>query len=762
MGDKRAVRDLLGGQIPPVSRAEAWAAILNTRCGERGKEVATDVLKIYGDALSEQSDITTIKSNLCRCIYIVVASVLTAAQMAKFLHLELAKITVAATRNTHKKSSEVAFRTAFAMLIRQLNVAAVLEEQHETPATLQTRWLAALSDLHRDGRDDQEYVDLREGMSTLNAVFWPLLHRETAFLFKALPVNGRALYLRCMLSLAESSATQVTNAFREQNPVDEVTSRPSQLEQNTTLSPDCTDGGEDNLLRHYRRWNYLASISIAVVAGVQAALLAAKHEHNNASDPDPAESLRFVESPDEPLPDGQQPEYVQYIELAVETLEQEHVFLGDGWIVSTPGMRAQVSLPVNPTARSDKSDGIRFLTSAMSNSQSVYRMPRTDDAQRVWESWFEKVLALQHMFKDLPAQLSIPMLTGTLKTDDRRIYGWHDIVVAMNHANQQPTLQQFVAHVKTQVLATNTTRREAKLELDCLVTDFSGIPDCSALKTKLKQLWAQLYPPDTDEVEPMTKLAAMKQVFALLMAIRFKGKISQPLVKAWRDFTLHDSPSMFRKYIDEGLHIKGASDMLAAQYLDEVYEQLDLAHRMSVQVGSMISSQDTSTYKHGTDKPIVAAAKLLNVTPQCIATWIDSSGPSGSKKRGREPVPLNGNKKKSQSQPASKTNGASTSTPKQVGNKMRSAMAAMKALSERQNAPELLPGALRGEFPNLEPLNFEEAVRLVEGGACTLCMLPHKQRDCKSAALDGQKPPTELLKKISKYNKAFRDCLNKS
>jgi hypothetical protein len=758
MSEKRGVRDLLGGRIPPVPRAEAWATILNTRCGERGKEVAADVLKIYGDALSEQADIPAVKRDLHRCVYIAIASVLTAAQMAKFLHLELEKIDSAETRNAHKISAEVAFRTAFAMLCRQLGVAAVLEDPVDTTAAMRTRWLAALADLHKDGRDEQESVDLREGMGTLNAMFWPLLHRETAFLFKALPVNGRALYLRCILSLAEGSAAQVTSTLREQFPTDAVTSQPSQLEQNTTLPPDCMDGGEDNLLRHYRRWNYFASMSIAVVSALQAALLSAKHDQNNTTAPDPAESLRFVESPNQPLPEGQGPEYVQYIELAVEDLESEHIFLGNGWVTSAPGMRAQSSSPETP-ARSDKSDGIRFLTSAMQNTQSVYRMPRADDAQRVWESWFEKVLALELMFKDLPAQLSIPMLTGHLKTDDRRIYGWHDIAIAMNHANQQPTLHQFVAHVKTQVLATNTTRREAKLELDRLVTDFSGIPDCSALKTKLKQLWAQLYPPNTDEVEPMTKLAAMKQVFALLMAIRFKGKVSQPMVKAWRDFTLHDSPTMFSKYIDEGLHVRGASDQLAVQYLNEVYDQLDLAHRMFVQVGAIMSSQDASSHKQVADKPIVAAAKLLNVTPQVVATWIDSTGPPGSKKRAREPAASTNKKKKAFSQPTSKTNG---STTKRSNSKMRAAMASMKVLSERQNAPDLMPGVLRGDFPNLEPLEYDEAVRLVEGGACTLCMLPHKHTDCKSAALDGQKPAPELLARITKYNKAFRGCLANS
>jgi hypothetical protein len=748
-------RDLLGGTVIPAAKVPAWLAVLNTRCGHRGIEIANDVTNIYGVAWSDEVSLETMKGGLERCAYLAWSCVMTSAEMARFLRREMNKITVVATRNGIKRSAEAAFRSAFARVCRQFNVAEVLDGLEESVATMQTRWLAALP--VTTDEENEQWPDLLSGMDArIEPFLRPFLHNDTSFLFKSLPLNGRALYLRCVYSMAEKEASAAASIAKEQFASESLMLRPSQLEENTALPNGVADGGEDNLQRIFRRWHYLAVTGVAVIAAMQAAIEAAVHPDNLAGEPDPSQSIRF-EGDDF----NGQPARVSVIS-AISKMEADHVYLGSGWVLTAPGVF--LVTPVKVKTGSDRSDGIRFLTSQMANHGSTYRIPKVDDAQRIWESWFGKVLSLQEMFTDLPASLIIPLLTGILKTDDRRIYGWYDMVVEMKHQKKEPTLKQFVEHVRTQVLSTNTTRRDAKDELVALVSDFSLIPDCMALSAKLKQLWAQLFPPVTYEVEPMTKLLAMRQIHLLLHDIKYKGRSRHLLAQAWKDYTSYNNAEMFTSYIDDSLHVTAqATDQLAVKYLDSVCAQLTTAHKMHIQLNGATGSTTSEPVKAS---PKVAAARLLGVTPQVVATWIDSISDSGGKKRGRgtpdvPPSQGAGPAKKSQNNGGkgaspSRPSGSKTSELPPVD--LKAALTKMKSIPHPHKTDDFVAGKLRGAFPGLKTLSFDEALKQLDQGGCTLCFQSdHYAKDCTAA---GESPSDHLKRRISIYKKQLRQCIH--
>jgi hypothetical protein len=353
-------------------------------------------------------------------------------------------------------------------------------------------------------------------------------------------------------------------------------------------------------------------------------------------------------------------------------------------------------------------------------------MPAVAEDQRVWEAWFGKITDLQNMFKDLPASLIIPSVTGSLKTDDRRIYGWHDKTLAMQHSGRDPSLAEFIAHVRKQVLSTNTTRRAAAIELASLRDDCTQLEDCMALSTKLKQLFAQLYPPHSDEVEPMTRLQAAKHVHQTLASV-LRGRAKHRLVRAWRSFTSYDAADMFAKYLDESLHaVPGRStEQIVTQYLADICAQLEQAHRMFVQTEDLA---DDAVRLSGAGS-VNAAARLLQIKPHVLATWVrDRSGQTPAKKRGRSSSahrsPGAAGRSAAASRSGKQGRGAagrgSSTPPKAPGEMGRLTESQLEALKKmRWSHPDLALGSIRA--PGQPAMPFDEAFTAVKDGACMLC-----------------------------------------
>jgi hypothetical protein len=168
-----------------------------------------------------------------------------------------------------------------------------------------------------------------------------------------------------------------------------------------------------------------------------------------------------------------------------------------------------------------------------------------------------------------------------------------------------------LAHVRQQVLATSTTKRAAWHELSALQEHYKVLDDCLELSTKLRQLFAQLFPANSTEPEPASRLQAMRVVHNLLASLHRPAQTTA-LTKAWKNYDSYNSSSMFAEFVDANLHVDGASAGLCTHYLDAISRHLDLAHRMYVQTAPA-SGSHKNTEKKGANDSVAAAAKLLGL-----------------------------------------------------------------------------------------------------------------------------------------------------
>ena len=188
-------------------------------------------------------------------------------------------------------------------------------------------------------------------------------------------------------------------------------------------------------------------------------------------------------------------------------------------------------------------------------------------------------------------------------------------------------LDAFVAHVKRQVLSTNSTRREACAELKYLHSVVETFPDCSTIGTKVMQLFEQMYPSNgSTEPEPMPMRLACIEVHKMLEFLKTK-KVRSDVTRSWQALTSYDSSDMFEKYVDVQNHLSptgvSTTEVATKAYLKSVVEHLNRAHRMFVQIES---TKDSSNV-------YVAAARKgqSNRVHHVAALRTDSRNPSGSR-----------------------------------------------------------------------------------------------------------------------------------
>ena len=190
----------------------------------------------------------------------------------------------------------------------------------------------------------------------------------------------------------------------------------------------------------------------------------------------------------------------------------------------------------------------------------------------------ESYQILSCLFK-VKTPIIITTLTAQIPDKDRRIYGWHDKVQQLDSVHQQPTLEQFIQHIKSQVLPVTHTRKQAYTELLSLQTNNKNVPDCVALGTKFRQLFSQVFPSgDSQEVAPATKLNCCQAIHRTLLELT-KSPFQNKLVKAWQDHTGYNASLIFAAYLKESLHADGSSDILSESYLTLVEENCHHPYR---------------------------------------------------------------------------------------------------------------------------------------------------------------------------------------
>ena len=629
-----------------------------------------------------------------------------------------------------------------------------------------------------DDIDEEEWPALLQGALGVSPPIVTLVNKKTGFLFRNLPLVSRVLYVRCIgTSVAE--VDDVWFLMKEGHAdVQNILELPLLLEA-AHVTPIGHDGGEDNLVRHFWRWNYLASLSIAGIRAMFSALTEASRQA-----PQDLSSL----TGDNPLPwpaIGTALEPTSQLHLVrqhVNSFMEGRIFLSGTWVITTPGMITNDVLPdtqvgttpapglspVVRTAKSDRSEGLRFLQGQLTPAYSMYRMPKEGSPQKDWNAWFSRILELQVLFRDLPAKMIILMITGTVRPDDKRVFGWTEKSLEMAHNQIEPTLQQFVEHVQAQVMANAVTRREAYAELDRLVNDYKHVEDCQALATQLRQIWAQLYPPVTTEVEPTSKLNVLRKLHAFLQSIRVSTRGGRTnMMKAWCDYTTYDNAYMFNTYVDSVLHTSHEeTDRLAKAFLEEACRQLLQAHRMSVQVGPNANNavEYVNVVKTGSDEDkLQAAAALLDQPAHVVATWINttgerkrprpedasSSGRGRSTSRGRGGGSGRGSASGRSNPPAA---AGQNRTPPTV--ELETDYNVIFDRMRKMDCPgvkdDRVAGHLRGAFPGLSSMSYDAAVSaVVKDKACTLCFQTgHIGKKCPFRK--GQTPA--LQERVKVYN----------
>ena len=477
---------------------------------------------------------------------------------------------------------EALFRTSLRARCATFGATPLLAERKDCAAVEAQIWCQSMSLLPplenppAQNVDDDEMADdfedprerLRgvpeEGADPTELVWRFLTDERLGAFLSTCSTTSRALLLRATQVTAVSQAAVVTaKACRSHDakltPDRELLAAYCVLQQ---------DDGDLNILRLTRRWVSLMTLGVLTLCSLNDVF-----EGLSASNA--AADLFNPERP--PSIDGL---WVACNAVVDSAMANTDFGLSDGWSHVIPGVvpRTPVVEVVTPRSASSASvGGLRFLGDQLRLTESKYRMPKDSDEQRIWEAWFTKIQNLETMFKDLPPKLIIPSLTGHIQADDRRIYGWGEIEAELKGRGVTPTLAVFLQHVRNQVLSTSTWRRYARRELLELSEDYSHIPDCSSLSTKLKQLYAQLWPvsgANSEEPEPMTRHEAVKAIHKILARLPW-GKYSglSALVRGWKAFTIYNHAVVFTEHVDENLYKNVNADqaaVLAKAYLDHM------------------------------------------------------------------------------------------------------------------------------------------------------------------------------------------------
>lgn len=574
----------------------------------------------------------------------------------------------------------------------------------------------------------------------------PFISQKISISYALLPLWGRVLALKHYGVLA-GNLQVVARYLRAVFPADSSTVflRIGPLVSQYYTPTTYRDGGESNANRQINRALTHVALLVAQAKALQ--------EVVNSFD-QPGLALPFM--PEGYLgTDSTFPANV----MAHQNQNFPHVATGQ-WVLSPLGSTPPPPSEHNPPqSGTNPAMGMQFLNTQLKDKESKYRMPDKGASQRQWEDWFSRISALPTLYSGLSAQLVIPALLGHISTDDGRILGWQEISQEALASSKSISLEMFLTHIRKQVLPVGTSRKSAAHQLDRLTKKPLALSDCQALCIKLQQLFRQLYPINSDEVEPVTRLHAMRSVHVMLDAIKHvtPGTKSK-LASAWLEYTAYNHSAMFYSYLKEDLHESADKSIkLCSDYLQDVCKHLQDAHLMQVQLSQFQSVRDNSaekshsalgtkvskkrdfysgTERRGRDeaRATVAAYGARQRTPSTKASKSNkkrsaAAGPLHApatssqrfQSRGRSPEPQS----RPQYQPAQNQN--------RLGGRRDSVriQAALDAC-QRYFPTHLQPGNIRHTLDDsLLPLSGAQVLQELEAGACALCQIRgHNIKNC--------------------------------
>jgi hypothetical protein len=636
----------------------------------------------------------------------------------------------------------------------QLGIGSLTRDMEDVP-TVRSRFMALMGNLPPASEQigDQpwpSFDSVKETQVPVEGVpppIRPLVSQKLSISYALLPLWGRVLALKHYGVLA-GNLQVVARYLRAIFPADSSTVflRIGPLVSQYYTPPTCQDGGESNAFRQIHRALTHAALLVAQAKALQ--------EVVNGFDK-PGLQLpyvpRYPSGTDSALPANALTHQLQHF---------PHVATGQ-WILCQPGGAPArppgLSLPQSGT---NPAMGMHFLNNQLKDKESKYRMPDKGAPQRQWEDWFSRVSALPRLYSGLSAQLVIPALLGHISTDDGRILGWQEISQEANASSKSVSLEMFLGHIRKQVLPVGTSRKAAAHQLDKITKKPLALSDCQALCIKLQQLFRQLYPINSDEVEPVTRLHAMRSVHVMLDAIKHvtPGTKSK-LASAWLEYTAYNHSAMFYSYLKEDLHESAEkSTKLCSEYLQDVCKHLQDAHLMQVQLSQFQSVRDSSGEKsHSALSTKISKKRELDSgaerrsredTKATVAAYGErtrtpsSKASKSSKKRtaAAGPVPAS-TSHAPRFQPRGRSPGSQSRPQYQSGQRQgagggRDSVRIQAALDACQqyfrNAPHLQPGNIRHTLDdNLLPLSGAQVLQEIERGACSLCQIHgHSIKEC--------------------------------
>ena len=418
----------------------------------------------------------------------------------------------------------------------------------------------------------------------LPAALYPLAHKKLGFAWRTLPPLGRMMAIRSLITLNGGNAAPLQYMQLAHAAAAPEFQRDLQDAVKAAALRGTPDGGESNAERQFRRVAYLAGLSVIQLVALHQVTDTAPAFH-------PGLDLSFRDSV---LAYLKAADFLLAAEALVRTLWDDTMHMVEsGWSLQPmKGSLGRPSVAAQGPSGADSTLGMRFLSDQLKIQGSRYRMPALKSPQKVWEDWFARVRQLPVLYPGLTAAHILPVLLSIVGPEDERIFGWAETSIALEAAHQTVSLPQFLAHVRKQVLPAGSSRHQAAQELEALEGDLSSVTDCLALSTRLRQLFAQIFPPHSEEVEPITRVVAAKIVHRL-MGYLGRASIKFSVAKAWREYDSYQHSAMFTKFLDETLHTSQlASVKLTSEYLDQVCMHLEAAHRQYIQLRGL-SHSDT-------------------------------------------------------------------------------------------------------------------------------------------------------------------------
>jgi hypothetical protein len=349
-----AVGRLLDGAQALPATTEPVERYLKVKGGDRGKRIVDDFgLEFQTQAalqLGEGCTEDDLRAALKRSTWLIAKIGMEAGALGRDIHQAILRHTGTAQQKTAAKSElEVQFRSTFASICTALGLGDLLAGD-DTQTVMATRFFGGIQ-LQRPpmtGEEMQEGDYLwGEVPEDLPKVFVALVLADVGTVFRTLPTAARALVLRVLKVLSAGQEDRVSRHMRGAHAVESLYGHANMADLDAMKTPLSHDG-ESNLPRQHNRLAVVMLAYVAALAGLESAWAGYKES------PGFVAAAHDTPSPDFTIVTDRTLKFLVHHQVDGFLQDTYHPLTGK-WNLTPPGMSSNSS-------RSDKSDGLRFLS----------------------------------------------------------------------------------------------------------------------------------------------------------------------------------------------------------------------------------------------------------------------------------------------------------------------------------------------------------------------------------------------------------------